>query len=344
MLDLGDDNVAELPPGLVHVRDLEEFEVPLLSEYKGPNGAVYVEKWCAREKGTSRYLLVRSNQRSVAEFLGGRISLLSLIRDASDRIGYVIDRTRGAVENVWGAPLTRLPRSYFPTADRMHDEDLRPEWEIVPQNYLIDESWNSSLFGTIERNFLNAAAFAYLTKPKTGRSLPDKILTFRYRGGFPVMHAFNEARADLPDDAKSRSAVVMAASPGILTLDTPADTAERLRTALKALKRSRIHYQNLHAWSRLDFAEADTLPEPEAARTDIRRLCEALDVDPSKLFPKSVPKDRQREAILVAGKLIAAYYRVLHRVLSPNGAEYVGVSTEDTELSQEDDEADDAAG
>src|ERR1051326_1319359 len=129
MLDLGDENSAELPDGLTLVRHLEAYDGPILSEYSGKNSAVYIEKWCEREGNVSRYLLVRSNQRSIAEFLGNKLSMLQLLKDESDGVGFVIDRQNGDINGVHVAPLSRLPRKYFPTRDRMHDEDLRPAWE-----------------------------------------------------------------------------------------------------------------------------------------------------------------------------------------------------------------------
>jgi len=73
MLDLDPDfRLNALPHRVTLVRNLEEYEGPLLSEYKATYGsAVYVEKFCARSKDVCRYLLVKSDRQAIAEFLGG---------------------------------------------------------------------------------------------------------------------------------------------------------------------------------------------------------------------------------------------------------------------------------
>lgn len=117
----------KLPTGLRFVRDLETFEGPILSEYRAAErGAVYVEKWCTRQDGVSRSLLVRSDQRSVAEFLGGRLSMLDLLSKRSDGIGLLIDRDSVRTVAVWLVSIAEVPPGYLPKPDRLHDEAFRP--------------------------------------------------------------------------------------------------------------------------------------------------------------------------------------------------------------------------
>jgi hypothetical protein len=323
--------LTELPRKVRFVRDLEAFEGPILSEYHAASGTgLYVEKWCERDGAISRYLLVRSDQRALAEFLGGKLSMLRLLREASDGIGFLIDRMGSELVAIHISALANLPRAYFPTASRYHDPDLRPAWAVVPQSYLYDETWDSNMFATIERNYFNAAGFAYLTKPNTNRSLPPSILDFVYEGGYSVMHAFNYIRAAVPVSDRAKSGSIVASSPGVLTIDAPAETADRLGQALRALSRSLVHYRNIHEWSRLSperVAETPLLMPPlEVADEQIERLCSALDVDSTKLYPSTVASEFALAATMVAGKLIAAYYRVLLRVLDPMpNAEFLGV-------------------
>lgn len=327
--DLGPKLEGGLPRRLEFVRDLETFDGPILSEYRAIHGgAVYVEKWCAREAGVSRFLLVRSERRAIAEFLGGRISMLRLLREASDGIGFLIDRKRDQPEDVQIVPLANLPRSYFPKPTRMHDEALRPDWEVVPQNFTVDADWDAKLLASIERHYLNAASFAYLTKPKTDRRLPGWVLNIDYEGGYSVMHAFNAIRAQVPDPERSKSTGVTINSPGIITIETPAETADQLGRALKALTRSVGHYQNVHGWSRVSPDGAEQIPS--TARAHVEALSSALGVDSAKLFPEQIDPKTEKDSLLVAGKLIAAYYRVLWRVLDPvDGVEFLGVQVED---------------
>lgn len=332
-----------LPRQVTLVRELEYFEGPILSQYRAAHGgSVYIEKWCARDGGVSRFLLVRSEPRAIAEFLGTRITMLKLLTESSDGIGFLIDRRRGDTLGVYVVALDSLPKSYLPKPTRMHDESLRPEWDTVPQDYLLDEQWDAKQLATIERHYLNAAGFAYLTKPDTDRVLPWRVLTFTYDGGYPVMHAFNSIRANVPEDARARSVGVSANSPGVLSLEAPAETAGQLREALKALPRSLVHYHNVHEWSKLNPDQAEDIPR--TARAHVEALCGALGVDARKLFPAAAANGDDIESLLVAGKLIAAYYRVLLRVIDPvAGTEFTGVHLDqvgmgDVEVADEDEE------
>jgi hypothetical protein len=303
-----------LPAGLKLVRELEAFEGPILAEYRAESRAVYVEKWCAQENAVSRSVLVRSDQRTIAEFLGGRLPMLDLLKNRSDGIGFLIDRANLQTTAVWLVSIAELPRGYLPRPDRLHDESFRPDWDVVPQSYLVDvDDWDVKMFAAIERNYLNAASFAYHTKPGTQRELPRNILDFRYDGGYSVMHAFNAIRDLVPVEARARPTAVAASSPGVLTLDTPAETSAQLVQAIRALTGSAVAYQAVHDWSRLNMDNVEAVPP--AAKEAVERLCRALNVDPGKLYGGADLSEP--EAVLVAGKLIAAYYRVLHRVARP---------------------------
>jgi hypothetical protein len=103
----------------------------------------------------------------------------------------------------------------------------------------------------------------------------------------------------------------------VLTIATPAETSAQLIQAIRALPGSAVEYTAVHAWSRLNMDNADAVPS--TGRDSVERLCRALDVDPRKLYAHVVWPDpeSERRAVLVAGKLIAAYYRVLHRAAKP---------------------------
>src|SRR5262245_49164567 len=126
--------LEKLPRRLQFVRTLEAFEGPILSEYRAAyGGAVYVEKWCARAHGVSRFLVVRSEERAIAEFLGGRLSMLKLLIERSDGFGFLVDQSQGETVSVSIVPIDILPKPYLPKPTRFHDESLRPEWGVVPQ-------------------------------------------------------------------------------------------------------------------------------------------------------------------------------------------------------------------
>jgi hypothetical protein len=325
----------KLPREVVFVRELESFEGPILSEHRAARGSTqYVEKWCARGDGVTRTLLVRADQRAIAEYLGRRRTLLSLLTEPSDGMGYAIDRRRGETLAVYGVYLDDLPAGYLPKPTVYHDEELRPEWDTVPQSYLIDENWDAKLFSDIERINVNVSGFAYFTQPASDRSIPTGLLRMNYDGGFPIMHVYNGIRSSLPADAKPKSSAVSAASPGVFTIETPAQTADMVRVALRALPKSKAAFDAVHAWSRLRPDAAHRVPS--VARESIARLCSILNVRVDAILQPST-SESESLVLLVAGKLIASYYNMLWRVLAPNDrAEYLGPNVEDVRNNEPD--------
>lgn len=325
-----------LPRPLVFVRTLEAFEGDILSEHRAQNGSgIYLEKWCARQGNESRSLIVRAERRPIAEYLGGRISMLRLLTESSDGVGFLVDRRGGEIVSVFHVVLSVLPAGYLPMDDAFHDESLRPNWNTVPQNFLLDESWDAKVLAGIEREYLDVFSFAYFTKPGAGRRIPEGILQYEFDGGYPLMHVNNKLRKAIPRPERARSVSVAANSPGVLTIDAPVVVADHLAEALKAVYRSRNLYDSLHEWSKLKPGAVDMMPEITAARTSLNHLCNALGVDASVLLPITAIQNPEPIQILVAGKLVASYYRKLWKLLkAENGAEFVSVSVEEVDDSE----------
>lgn len=337
-------NLGKLPRELKFVRDLEEFDGPILSEFRAEQGGIYLEKWCAHHEGTIRTLVVRTDPRSVAEYLAGRISMLNLLVEPSDGVGFIVDYFRDTITAVYMVRVLDLPIKYLPKPAAVHDKSLRPDWDVTPQSFLIDASWDAKLLAKIEQLYLDVFAFNFFTDPKVDRVLPEGVLTYVYDGGFPIMHAFRRIRAAVPDEMRAKSVGVFANSPGVLTIAAPTITADHLLASFYALQRSEKAYTNLHAWSRLKPQRAGMIPD--TAVDDLRRLCETLEIDTVKLLP-ALASTRTPEPIetLVAGKLIAAYYRKMWNLLSPaNGVDFISAAIEEVappSLVFEDEDEDD---
>lgn len=115
--------VATLPD-LVHVRDIEAFEGPLLSERRSSDGLLYVEKWCDRDPGQGwRTLIVPVDASQITDYVLLRISFLTLLKSNSD-IGFVVDYEGSERVRVLRARVSRLPDSYLPQPTAMHDPSL----------------------------------------------------------------------------------------------------------------------------------------------------------------------------------------------------------------------------
>lgn len=316
-----------VPPNMVFVRDLEAFDGPILSEYRGEQGGRYLEKWCARDSaaGITRTLVVRTEQRPVAEYLAGRLTMLELLTGPSDGVGFLIDRAGDEIRAVYLVALAGLPQKYLPKPTAKHDQTLRPEWESLPQDFLLGERWDAKLLADIERVYQETAAFALTTDPGADAHVPQEIYNYTFDGGWPHHIAFRRIFSALPPDQRSKSGKVSAASPGVLSIDAPNRAAERLAVAIAALPHAAKAYDVVHTWSKFKIAKADHVPD--GALADMRRLCELLGIGLDKVLP-SLRHGRAPDKLelLIGGKLVAAYYRKLWKLVEPGSdVEFISV-------------------
>jgi hypothetical protein len=337
-IDLRPFGIPSILRELTLIRVLEEYEGPILSEYKATTGGLYVEAWCDTDGTFNRFLLVRTEQRAIAEYMGGRISMLQLFNEYSDGGGFLLDKLEGKIVASHSVRFSELPSEYLPKPEARHDEELRPSWVTVPQNFLIEENWDAVLLGKIETDYQNVAGFAYFTMMGKQRKLPTTVFDYEYNGGYVVGTLFRKIRDSIPQDNKAKSVGVNAASPGVLTLDAPREIVKQLSKTIKALESSRLAYDQLHNWSKLDPKKIDGLPK--TAFEDLETLCRSLSISIDSLF-RDETKKRQKQAILTSGKLVAAYYRRLWKVIEPEDrAEFISVPKPSPVLAPEQEEDD----
>lgn len=323
------------------MRVLEYFEGDILSQYKATNGnGLYLEKWCDRHENTTRWLVVRSDHRSLAEYLAKKISMFTLLTNSSDGGGFIVDRVNGVNTSVYAVRLENLPNLYMPLEDAFHDEELRPNWAMVPQSFLVSENWDAELFARAEKKYREVAAFAYFANFSPAKKLPSTILSYYYDGGFAVSTAYRQMRGSVPARSRVASVGVLASSPGVLTLEAPAEIANHIVDTLSDLKNHGEIFKQLHQWSRLKPEAFERVPE--SALDDIRSLCGCLNINVDALFPATTdllpnPQEDKR-AILFAGKLIASYWTRLWNVVKPGiGVDFISANTaiEDDEVPEE---------
>lgn len=114
---------ATLPP-LAHLRDIEAFDGPILSERRAPDGSLYIEKWCDTDhRGGWRTLVVPVERTTVVEYVMQRITLLALLQSNAD-VGYLVDYQGSDRIRVRRVRVSRLPSNYLPTPTAKHDPSL----------------------------------------------------------------------------------------------------------------------------------------------------------------------------------------------------------------------------
>lgn len=317
--------VSSFPRNLKFIRDIEQFEGPILSEYRAEEGGVsYLEKWCTQsEEGhTHRFLLVRSDQRSIAQYLAKRITMRQVLVHTSDGVGFLIDREKVAEKiHVVRAALIlldELPLDYLPEEGTYHDESLRPRTARTLQSFLLGEDWTGELISAIERAYLDAAAFNHFTAFDHDRQpIPDRILQFNYRRGFPVGTAFRVLRAQVPQKNRGRAAGIAAGSPGVLSIEIDTKTAENLLESMRLLERAKPLYDLVQSWSKQDVSNAPAIPHD--AIDHLAWFAESLKLDLSRFG------DVQAHVHTI-GKLLTAYFRKLMKLARlPGNAEFIGL-------------------
>ncbi|MBY0315654.1 MAG: hypothetical protein K2Q26_09050 [Bdellovibrionales bacterium] len=329
--------VNALPRQLTFVRTLEEFEYAILSVHKAKEGSgLYIEKLCTSDNNVYRYLIVRTEQRSVAEYLGKKISLLSLLTDASDGGGFLVDRkSDGSILDIHSIRFDQLPKGYLPQKVVFHDESLRPEWKDIPQHFLL-ETWDAKLLAIIEKRYKDVYGFSYVAMKGSNEKISGWILDYDYDGGYSYMHAFNRLRNAPPPRLQARSVGVAASSPGVLTIDAPSTVAMFLNQCFLVLPSVGGLYEAVYKWSRLSPAMIEKMPAN--AIKDLRALCDGLEIRVEALLPE--PSERYTDpysnprCILAAGKLVASFYRRMWKLLDPEkGVEYLSVTTTNQNIS-----------
>lgn len=111
-----------LPMILTHIRDLEEFDGPILSELRDEFDQRYVEKWCALGENVVRTLVMRVEPEHISAYLAKEISMLDLLRIRTSGWGFLVDRSFGKIVAVYLINIVELPENYLPHSSAFHDE------------------------------------------------------------------------------------------------------------------------------------------------------------------------------------------------------------------------------
>lgn len=119
----------DVVPEFKHVRDLEEFEGPLLSEWTDKEGRVWIEKWvdCSEDRRTHRWALFQTTSEAIDRYLAGETFLIGFLQGE----GFLIESAPNGDETWskrgWKIRADRLPSSYRCSPSAKHDPSLRRE-------------------------------------------------------------------------------------------------------------------------------------------------------------------------------------------------------------------------
>lgn len=107
--------IPKLPVKLTHIRDLEYYDGPRLSEFRSDHGETYLFKWCHcdREKDIGRWLVVRTINYIHDD---KHSTIRETIVNCPDGFVYIVDITIPTDEDVavYFMPVELVPDEYLP--------------------------------------------------------------------------------------------------------------------------------------------------------------------------------------------------------------------------------------
>jgi hypothetical protein len=127
---------APIPTGLERVRTLEEFEGPLLSEFKDLEGHPWLVFWADVDKVCHRWLFMKRSARVIDGYLQGKLDLRKVVLGSRwYRVGapmppgepwLAVDIDgNGNMLRAWH--IDQLPENYTPSPRAYHDPELAPD-------------------------------------------------------------------------------------------------------------------------------------------------------------------------------------------------------------------------
>ncbi len=308
-----------LPEGWSHVRDLEYFEGPILTENRSAHGT-YVSKLCVREAEEERFLSVRADQTNLARYLAGHISMLELLR-SGDGVCTLIDYASEELTRVSIAALDQLPAGYLPSPEAFHDRGLQPIGGSTDQQiFLYGLETDAISAGNAEKNYRDVFAVTFFLGKDAEAEPPIEPFRYNFRRGFPIARFYSRLGSALPQADRPRFRGVHLQSPGVLTLSAPRKHIERtlvvLRSIFEQWSQIREAYSFLQDWAKVDLGSSIDLDEA-AQLASVRDLGLMLGLDVDRLIALC------DNTLRVAGKLVASHCR---RVVRLVGSPYIDVS------------------
>lgn len=282
-----------LPTTFTHVRDLEEFDGPLLSEYRSETGESFLFHWCDRDRHTTidRWVAFRARPQDLNQYLVRMIDLRTVILNCRDEFIYLVDTVSGDVRDAYYLPVKSLPEDYTPGENVLYRQTgaelLEPREEGV-QEVFVAEHWGHEQLADYNRKYL----FAYLINALLGRKRrPGRLKTIdlNLTKGWVFSTLYHLLMDMIPSDEQPKMASVAIASPGFINFKVDQDVAETVLTSVSEYMANRDEIEELSSiigrWANRPEEKART-PEEEVRRS-VMRIGELLGLHANELLEKS---------------------------------------------------------
>jgi hypothetical protein len=290
------------------VRDLEYFEGPIVSHFRGKRGGNYLRYWVDLENQVNRWMLARVSENNIIRLQSRNESLDNVIPlQCESEFVYFIDTLPGGGQTAILVYISDIPDEYTPGEGSLLRPPKMEGDRLFP--LLIQSSPTEDQFADITRKFRQAYSILYLLN--TATSVP--IHSHPWHGdGYSSMHFYREIAHLITGEAHLNLEKVQYASPGFMQYDLHRPTAEHVSrcVALAADKKSDASkaftalgsYIRRNKLDSLDQKKSDWLSHDKELSVLTYRLLAAIGVaDPGFLIAQA---PRPIEAAKIARSIV----------------------------------------
>ena len=225
MIDLNAMTLEKFPvTGLTHVRDLINFDGPLLSLFRHPNGESYLYYWCDCDETSNRWMVLRVSETTLLQLTKRLIPLSDAIPSGSrDDYLYFLDVANDGSTKSYLAMPTNIPDSYKPVAGTVLEPQAYTE-DHHSYSFLIQGDWSADRFGDFPKTFNKVYSLLYgMNVLRT-----EDYISHPWRGGFSSMHFFKEIMSEVPPADRPLVSSIQKSSPGFIKFSLHTRTAEEV--------------------------------------------------------------------------------------------------------------------
>ncbi len=273
---------------LTHVRDIEEYEGPLLSEFRSKSGDTFLYHWadCDRGAGVTRWVVVRTPRQDLNQYLVRAITLRDVILRCHDQFVYLFDTD--ADEHVCASYFVRtaqLATDYVPGADSYYSARFGVAVAARHQDVFVNADWGYEDVSGYPRKYLQTYAF-HAIFGRAGDATGLAAIRYRLTKGWIFHSLFNTLREYIPAPLRASLAEVAVASPGYIRFDVNPAVAESVREAVASFTANQEEIAGvarvLRRWSNGREPMSDA-----RVRNSIIGICERMELNTEALLSRS---------------------------------------------------------
>jgi hypothetical protein len=244
MLELPGIDFKSLPiRGLQKVRDLDDFDGPLLIHFRHRRGDNYIYYWCDCDAGFNRWMVLRISETNILRLVNRIVPLDFVIpKQCQDDFAYFIDiDAAGRTSRCTLIAISDVPAEYVPDAGAYLD--LAAAMDPASYAVLIDGDWSLDTLSELPRRFSQVYAFLYALREMALSSM----ISHPWRGGFSAMHFYKWLAEIIPSEHRPQPRRISYASPGFIQFSLHRQTAGYVVKCMNTMSGKGSQSASLHS-------------------------------------------------------------------------------------------------